>query len=219
MKTACAPRNRAGLLRAALAAGRGDPVLCAAACSPPHLEHPSGPHRPGGSGSPGKPPPPAPQAIPPPTPSPGAAPLRLPSWRPPLWIISPGRERSLLPKPRPRRRRRPEAGPERPRFWEARALPLAGRRPRGPSLGSVPGGCRLIYLRGLFLSAYKVLHHSFKTCTGFHLWIYSVGFLSMLFNVSVEVIMWFLSFIQLIHITLLNFCMLNQFCISVGSPT
>ena len=77
----------------------------------------------------------------------------------------------------------------------------------------------LIYLRGLFLSAYKVLHHSFKTCRGFHLWIYSVGFLSMLFNVSVEVIMWFLSFIQLIHITLLNFCMLNQFCISVGSPT
>ena len=39
------------------------------------------------------------------------------------------------------------------------------------------------------------------------------------FYVSVEVIMWFLSFIQLIYITLLNFCMLNQFCISGGSPT
>lgn len=39
------------------------------------------------------------------------------------------------------------------------------------------------------------------------------------FYVSVKVIMWFLSFIQLIYITLLNFCMLNQFCISGWSPT
>ena len=39
------------------------------------------------------------------------------------------------------------------------------------------------------------------------------------FYVSVEMIMWFLSFIQLICITLLNFCMLNQFCIFGGSPT
>lgn len=39
------------------------------------------------------------------------------------------------------------------------------------------------------------------------------------FYVSVEVIMLFFSFIQLIYITLLNFCMFNQFCISGGSPT